>query len=646
MPAQVDSLVLVRREERWLFGRVVSAGPPAAARITQDDGGTADVTLQEGAYVPARFPLAEPPPSRESSEQTRHDATGASPLAITNAEARKLVAAYNAQVERLDARGRGGELNMVKALAQVRRRGNVTDQSKQSEETPEARKVEGMTRKQYDKVMDDRAKLQAGAAACPSDRARELAHEIRLWVGQRVSQVFKAAVPGQRAQGRSYVYERYYGTVIGVFLTAARRGPSSRVPRGPTYAIRFEYSRDGPQGSRFVFVDFIRGRAALDETTRDEDAPPPAAGYELVSVDAGAPLAFDWFTNVQSVWAARSAAPIIARCFVPPHQYGRVAKVTEGAVEVAFGVHYAELHGRETRVFTRKEADEAKLKLLLPSEADALGAWVSDAQLREGHNGLVAWYCAGKQELMDRLWLKREDGPSYAEHFEQKRLADGALYAKLWLHRPLLDRMAARPRWAFGDDTELAVAAIVHRMRAAVAYAAEVVPDYVLRTVKGGGVVAPTEEDDGDSDDDEERVSYVGYPHGLYLTWSDMKRAKVKRRKRRCAIVWLTPPLLKRCNAPSRLGGSSGQRSGRRRRWARARWATMARSTTPQGRSTAASCSRIGTRPTTRCTTSRAAACSTTPSCPRSTRASACGGTSSWPSAPSAPARLVKQVSP
>jgi hypothetical protein len=22
-------------------------------------------------------------------------------------------------------------------------------------------------------------------------------------------------------------------------------------------------------------------------------------------------------------------------------------------------------------------------------------------------------------------------------------------------------------------------------------------------------------------------VSYVGYPHGLYLTWSDMKRAKV-----------------------------------------------------------------------------------------------------------------------
>ena len=124
--------------------------------------------------MPARFPLAAPPPSRESSEQTRHDSSGVSPLAITDAEARKLVAAYNAQVERLNARGRGGELNMVKVLQQLRRRGSITDQSKLSEETPGARKVEGMSRKQYEKVMDDRAKLQAGAVPCPSDRARAM----------------------------------------------------------------------------------------------------------------------------------------------------------------------------------------------------------------------------------------------------------------------------------------------------------------------------------------------------------------------------------------------------------------------------------------------------------------------------------------
>ena len=522
---QVDALVLVRRESRWLFGRVVTAhaGHPAAARVVLDDNSSEDVALQDGQYVPARFPLANPPPSRESSEQTRHDATGASPLAITDAEARKLVAAYNAQVERLDARGRGGELNMVNALQQVRRRGSVTDQSKQSEETSEARKVEGMTRKQYEKVMDDRATLQAGAAACPSDRARELAHEIQRWVGQRISQVFKAAVPGQRAQGRSYVYERYYGTVIGVFVTAARQGRASKVPRGPTYAIRFDSAR-GKQ--RLVTIEFVRGRATLDESTRDEDGPPPAAGYELVSVDAGAPLAFDWFTNVQSVWAARSAAPTIARCFVPPHQYGQAVRVTEALVEISFGLHHAELHGSETREFTRKQADEAKLLLLSPSESAALGAWATDARQREAHNTLVAWYCAGKQEMFDRLWLRRADGQSYVEHFEKTRGADGALYAKLWLHRPLLDRMAARPRWAFTEDTDLTAAAIVRRMRAAVAYAAGVVPTHVLRTVKGQ-LPDKGEEESSSDEDDEERVSYVGYPHGLYLTWSEMKRAKV-----------------------------------------------------------------------------------------------------------------------
>ena len=131
------------------------------------------------------------------------------------------------------------------------------------------------------------------------------------------------------------------------------------------------------------------------------------------------------------------------------------------------------------------QAEEAKLLLLSGAESAALGSWVSDARLREEHNGLVAWYCAGKAELADRLWLRRADGEEYADFFQRTRGADGALYARLWLHRALLDRMAARQHWAFADDTELTAAVVVGRLRSAVAYAAEVVPAHVLRTVKG-----------------------------------------------------------------------------------------------------------------------------------------------------------------
>ena len=46
--------------------------------------------------------------------------------------------------------------------------------------------------------------------------------------------------------------------------------------------------------------------AALDESTRDEAGAPPAAGFELVSTDAGAPLAFDWFAHVATPWARRT----------------------------------------------------------------------------------------------------------------------------------------------------------------------------------------------------------------------------------------------------------------------------------------------------------------------------------------------------
>ena len=166
MPAAIDDLVLVHRGARWVFGRVVAAGPPAIARLVLDDDSAVQVTLKDSEYSPARFPLAAPPPSRESAEQTRHDASGASPLDITDAEARKLVAAYSEQVARLDAQGRGGELDLVRALGQLRRRGGrATDQSAQSAETPEARLVPGMTRRQYEQVMDARAKMQVNAAA-------------------------------------------------------------------------------------------------------------------------------------------------------------------------------------------------------------------------------------------------------------------------------------------------------------------------------------------------------------------------------------------------------------------------------------------------------------------------------------------------
>ena len=286
------------------------------------------------------------------------------------------------------------------------------------------------------------------------------------------------------------------------------------------------------------------------------------------------------YTNRKSKSRAASQGDVV-RVYDPP-MYG-VVRVVEGTGEtlvVEFGEHYAKLHGEDSRTVNRAQAS---LVVPLPDWATDAQNAVDKEKLFE-HNQIVAWYMANKKTFSKthEFWLQRfdfkPDGTRAGKETYDKYFEDPV--AALWLHDALLRRLADGPRFealrkAFfnlnaGQDFAAFVKRknmrIVKRLRAALEFAKTRIPMQVLVSLKkvtesdqdaiddqaaaaaagpaaagpaAAGPAAPApaaappedEEEDEDAivdDEDvagEDQVSFVGYPQGLYVTWSKMRLA-------------------------------------------------------------------------------------------------------------------------
>lgn len=262
------------------------------------------------------------------------------------------------------------------------------------------------------------------------------------------------------------------------------------------------------------------------------------------------------------------------------------------SVTLDFGRHYAELHGRSTRRFSNDDCRDHKLSIL--EAGPETDAWNSMAEADDGqtlmeiHNQFLALRFSESTILAKREWLVnsttskfyrahfiqqaegggrgrggrgrggvegarggrgrgarggrgrgarggRGRGASAQEEAEEETvdsLSDGSLYADLWLHRCLLDRLPMRTRCAVRQDTEVQTAEIVGRIRDAAAHARRIVPPEVLDTIDqcsfgerrlfddseniDDDVAVPEEEEEG-------KTNFIAYPDSWYIPWNAMK---------------------------------------------------------------------------------------------------------------------------
>jgi hypothetical protein len=330
------------------------------------------------------------------------------------------------------------------------------------------------------------------------------------------------------------------------------------------YAVKFKHlDREGEKysgdGNRLFFATvaftlFFSRKEMEENNTRVKnlawcdapERPPPLVGYKVLDKTRSKggtrrSVRFDWPTNVSAVyWETLRLAEgtgerptIVARVFAQPHFFAIVRSCvgtgdnegggqnTGSVIELDFGPHYERLHKTKTRKFTFPEAVAAHIHVLGDVRRDPKATPWSEKHKLWVHNAALAWKYAdvksktSKQNMyvLPRQFLATKENIEYDDPREL-----GPAKGLLWLHWPLIRRLAALPRFAPetpvpGDD-EL-VRRIVSRLRNFCEQSHKIIPASVLSEVAKLNKKVVVNDDDA--------VVSSAFPSGYFLGWSSMK---------------------------------------------------------------------------------------------------------------------------